>query len=298
MSKMLDASALEAAERFTWLNARLIDRLRFAHLFRGGAAAPVVAALRPYQNADGGFGNALEPDFRGPVSQPATVEAALRVLDEVDAFDDPMVARACDYLAGIAAPDGGLPFVLPSVAAYPRAPWWQTEGEQPPGNLLPTASIVGLLLAHGVQHPWTEPATDFCWLRTDRLDRPDAYQMRSVISFLDRVPDRARAQRAFAQVGPKILEQGLVALDPGAGGEVHGPLDFAPEPSSLARGLFTDDVIEAHLDALVAGQRGDGGWTFNWPVWAPVVEPEWRGAVTIEMLRRLRAYGRLDSPGG
>src|SRR6266540_3077715 len=81
MSKMLDASALEAAERFTWLNARLIDRLRFAHLFRGGAAAPVVAALRPYQNADGGFGNALEPDFRGPVSQPATVEAALRVLD-------------------------------------------------------------------------------------------------------------------------------------------------------------------------------------------------------------------------
>src|SRR6266496_4085610 len=77
MSKMLDASALEAAERFTWLNARLIDRLRFAHLFRGGAAAPVVAALRPYQNADGGFGNALEPDFRGPVSQPATVEAAL-----------------------------------------------------------------------------------------------------------------------------------------------------------------------------------------------------------------------------
>ncbi len=68
MSKMLTASALDAAERFTWLNARLIDRLRFAHLFRGGAAAPVVAALRPYQNADGGFGNGLEPDFRGPVS--------------------------------------------------------------------------------------------------------------------------------------------------------------------------------------------------------------------------------------
>ena len=68
MSKMLTASALAAAERFTWLNARLIDRLRFAHLFRGGAAAPVVAALRPYQNADGGFGNGLEPDFRGPVS--------------------------------------------------------------------------------------------------------------------------------------------------------------------------------------------------------------------------------------
>jgi hypothetical protein len=293
MSKMLTASALAAAERFTWLNARLIDRLRFAHLFRGGASEPVVAALRPYQNADGGFGNALEPDFRGPVSQPATADLALRVLDEAGAFDDPMVGQACDHLAGIAAPDGGLPFVLPSVRAYPRAPWWQPQDEQPPGNLLPTASIVGLLLARGVQHPWLGPATEFCWHQIGRLDRPDAYQMRSVVSFLDHVPDRARAERSFAEVGPKVLEQGLVELDPAAAGEVHGPLDFAPEPSSLARGLFADDAIDAHLDALVAAQRADGGWTFNWPVWTPVVEPEWRGAITVEMLLRLRAYGRL-----
>jgi len=90
-----------------------------------------------------------------------------------------------------------------------------------------------------------------------------------------------------------VLEQGLVELDPAASGEVHTPLDFAPEPSSLARGLFGDDVVEAHLDALVAGQREDGGWTFNWPAWTPVVEPEWRGAVTVEMLKPLRAYGRL-----
>jgi hypothetical protein len=294
MSKMPTASALEAAERFTWLNARLIDRLRFAHLFRGGAAAPVVAALRPYQNADGGFGNALEPDFRGPVSQPATVGQALQVLDEVDAFDDPMVGQVCDYLAGITAPDGGLPFVLPSVQPYPRAPWWQPESERPPGNLLPTGSIVGLLLARGVRHPWIEPATEFCWREIDRLDRADAYQMRSAISFLDQVPDRSRAERAFAKLGPKVLEQGLVELDPAATGEVHTPLDFAAGPSSLARGLFADEVIEAHLDALVAAQQSDGGWTFNWPAWTPVVEPEWRGAATIEMLRRLRAYGRLD----
>jgi hypothetical protein len=293
MSKMLDASALEAAERFIWLNARLIDRLRFAHLFRDGAAAPMVAALRPYQNRDGGFGHALEPDFRGPVSQPATVEAALRLLDEADALEDPMVVQACDYLAGITAPDGGVPFVLSSVQAYPRAPWWQPEDEQPPGNLLPTASIVGLLLARGVRHPWIERASEFCWQAIDRLGGTNAYQMRAALAFLDGTPDRDRAERTFARVGPKILEQGLVELDPAASGEVHGPLDFAPEPGGLARRLFADDVIEAHLDALVAAQRDDGGWTFNWPVWTPVVEPEWRGAITVEMLKRLRAYRRL-----
>jgi hypothetical protein len=293
MSKMLTAGAMEAAERFTWLNARLIDRLRFAHLFRGGAAAPVVAALRAYQNADGGFGNALEPDFRGPVSQPATVDQALRMLDQVGALDDPMVGQACDYLAGVTTPDGGVPFVLPSVLDYPRAPWWQPEGDSPPGNLTPTASIAGPLLARGFQHPWLGPATEFCWRRMEELDRTHPYEMRSALAFLDRVPDRARAEHAFARIGPKVLEQDLVALDPAAPGEVHGPLDFAPEPSSLARQLFADDVIEAHLDALVAAQQPDGGWTFNWPAWTPIVEPAWRGWITVEMLLRLRAYGRL-----
>jgi hypothetical protein len=97
MSKMLNAGALEAAERFVWLHARLIDRLRFAHLFRDGAAAPVVAALRPYQNPDEGFGNALEPDVRGPVSQPATVAVALRVLDKARGARHPWVERASEF---------------------------------------------------------------------------------------------------------------------------------------------------------------------------------------------------------
>jgi hypothetical protein len=294
MSKIIDASALEAAEQFVWRNARLIDRLRFAHLFRDGAAAPVVAALRPYQNSDGGFGNALEPDFRGPVSQAGTVAVALRVLDEAGAMDDPMVAQACDYLAGITTPDGGVQFVLPSVLAYPRAPWWQPESERPLGNLLPTGSLAGLLLARGVRHPWVERASEFCWQAIERMGETNPYQARATIAFLDGTPERDRAERAFAQLGPKILEQGLVALDPNAGGEVHTPLDYAPEPTSVARQLFADEVIEAHLDALVAAQHEDGGWTFNWPVWTPVVETEWRGAVTVEMLVKLRDYGRLE----
>jgi hypothetical protein len=231
---------------------------------------------------------------RGPVSQAGTVAVALQVLDEAGAMDDPMVTEACDYLAAIATPDGGVQFVLPSVLGYPRAPWWQPEGERPPGNLLPTGSLAGLLLARGVKHPWVERASEFCWQAIERIGETNPYQARATIAFLDGTPERDRAERAFARLGPKILEQGLVALDPGAGGEVHTPLDYAPEPASVARRLFTDDVIEAHLDALVAAQREDGGWTFNWPAWTPVVETEWRGNVTVEMLSRLRGYGRLE----
>src|SRR6476661_5154691 len=120
-----ESTVLERAADFIWRNTRLLDRRRFSHLFLGAATSPVVAALQAYQNADGGFGNALEPDKRCPDSQPVDVEVALRVLDELG--DDSVwrvgiVERAIDFLAEITTPDGGIPFVLPSVRAFPRAP--------------------------------------------------------------------------------------------------------------------------------------------------------------------------------
>lgn len=90
-----------------------------------------------------------------------------------------------------------------------------------------------------------------------------------------------------------LLERGLVALDPEAAGEVHSPLDFAPLPDSIARSLFDEATIAAHLDHLAASQREDGGWMFNWPSWSPAAEADWRGYLTVDALRILRANNRL-----
>ena len=94
------------------------------------------------------------------------------------------------------------------------------------------------------------------------------------------------------RVGPLLTERGPVALDPDAAGETYSPLDDAPLPDSLARRLFDAETIAAHLDLLASGQREDGGGTFNWPAWSPVAEREWRGSVTVDALRVLRANGR------
>ena len=66
------ADRLARAGEFIWLNARLLERQLFACLFADGPRDPVLSALRAYQNADGGFGNALEADKRCPSSQPST----------------------------------------------------------------------------------------------------------------------------------------------------------------------------------------------------------------------------------
>ncbi|GAA3592941.1 hypothetical protein GCM10022419_089820 [Nonomuraea rosea] len=280
---------LDRAEDYLWRNGRLIDRLRFEALFKGGSRDRVLDALRPYQNpSDGGFGNALEPDLRGAGSQPEPVEVAFWILDEFGAFDSPMVPAACDYLARVSAPGGGVPFVLPSVRDTPRAPWWETV-DDPPGNLVPTASLAGLLHKNGSTHPWLAAATNFCWSRIAALEETSPYEARAVVTFLDLVPDRERAEAEFARLREAILA--TVTFDPYESGPVHFPLDFAAEPLRLP--LFTQDVLDRHLDAVLATQSEDGGWGPNWTVWTPVVAHEWGGYLTVARLKTLRAYGRL-----
>src|SRR5215218_9541064 len=103
---------IAAAETFVLANARLLDRHRLAVLLHGASVATVLDALRAYRNPDGGFGHALEPDVRAPESEPAATLHALEVLAGIGALGDPMVADAAAWVATIADPGGGVPFVL------------------------------------------------------------------------------------------------------------------------------------------------------------------------------------------
>jgi hypothetical protein len=211
---------------------------------------------------------------------------------DIDAAQRFLAAGACDWLERTSPAEGGAASVDPSVDGWPHAPWWQPQDGRP-ASLITTGPIAGVLHARGVEHPWLTRASDLMWARIEALDEAGPYGMYGVLAFLQHAPDRVRAQAALERAGRLLLDRGLVTLDPDAPGEVHGPLDFAPLPDSLARGLFDAATIEAHLDHLAAGQRADGGWTFNWPAWSPLAELEWRGSVTVDALVTLRANGRL-----
>jgi hypothetical protein len=278
---------LDAAHQFLAAGGRILDRRRFERLFLGGDARPVRDAVAAYRNADGGFGHGLEPDGRTPGTQPAATEQALRILHQADAWDDELARGACDQLQATAPAEGGAIFVDPNVEGWPHAPWWQPA---PGFSLISTGQIAGTLLARAVEHPWLARATDLMWERIDTLSDPGAYDLIGVLRFLDHVPDRARAKQALHRV--ESVLRATVTLDPDAPGEVHGPLGFAPEPDSIARPLFDQATIEAHLDHLAAEQQEDGGWTFNFPAWSPAQEADWRGFVTVDALDTLRRNGR------
>jgi hypothetical protein len=233
---MTTDTVLDRAADFVWRNARLLERRRFAFLFGGGSPEPVVAALRAYRNVDGGFGNALEPDKRCPDSQPVDVQVALQVLDEAGE-DDGLAATACDFLETITTPEGGVPFALPTVRDYPRAPWWDAPDE-PPASLNPTAALAGLLHKRNVRHPWLDAATAFCWRRIGENDPAlrDAHALLCLVPFLAHVPDRGRAEDTLERVIRPLLagDAGIVA-DPDAPGYGQTPLAFAPTPDSPFR---------------------------------------------------------------
>ena len=276
-----------AAENFIWSAARLVDRHRYALLFKGGSAEPVIDALRGYGNHDGGFGHALEPDLRSPESQPAATLYALEVLNEAGAADGDLARAARAWISLVAAPDGGIPSVLPGFEDYPHAPWYQPE----PGSVL-TFALAAVSHAGGVTgDEWLDRATGWCWRAIETNDQPAGYWLKFACAFLDAVPDEDRARAAVESLATRV-DPTAVAPVGGVEGEALRPLDLSPRPGRRSRGLVSDAQVEAHLDLLESGQQQDGGWMFDWLAWSPAQTAVWRGIVTIRALTWLRDNGR------
>src|ERR1700712_4932256 len=263
---------LTAAETFVLANARVLERHRLAAL-HGGDTAPVLAALAAYRNPDGGFGHALEPDVRAPESEPVGTFAALEVLEEGGALDDEMVAPAAAWVGSIAAADGGLPFVLPTLERAPHAPWMvPVEG----GSQM-TYAIAALLHEAGSDEPWLQRGTEWCWRQLEQPRELGPIAAKFALAFLDAVPDEARAGKVIESLRPMLDDDGTMPVPEGTDDERLMPLALSPHPGARSRALFTDAQIDADLDRLEGDQQEDGGWMFDWLAWSPGQTVEWRG---------------------
>ena len=278
-----------AAERFMYESARLLDRHRMALLLDGGPTEPVLDALRAYRNADGGFGHGLEPDVRGPDSEPVSTLDALDILVEAGALSDPMIADAVAWLASIAFPDASITMAMPSAARYPHAPWMVPSD----GGSHLTFMLAAVLSGADVSDRWLERACAWCWERIESQEGLSGYWIKAGIAFLDSAADTARATSALSRLGERLDADGSIPVPGGTENERLRPLTLSPRPGLRSRTLFTQEQIDTELDAIEAGQQADGGWTFDFLAWSPGQELDWRGGVTLGALRTLRLHGRI-----
>ncbi|RKN37275.1 hypothetical protein D7294_28305 [Streptomyces hoynatensis] len=293
-------SLLARAEHFVWLTARVLEQRRFAHLFLDGPPEAVETALAAYRNPDHGFGHALLPDLRGPLSQPLHTVAALQILDETGRCHGRHTERICRYLTSVSTHEGALPAVHPSQRGYPAARFLPIPSTG--SDLLATGPAVGLLHRNDVWDAWLFRATDYCWSAIERLGHTHPRQALAALAFLDSAPDRARAETVADRLGGLVRDQRLVVTDPdrahafappaGYGpDELHFVCDYARSPNSLARRWFSEAELARGVAHLAARQCADGGWPARHPAWAPGSVVEWRPIHTIEALLTLRAFG-------
>ena len=105
-------------------------------------------ALSFYQNDDGGFAYAIEPDNWNESSTPIGTWAATMILREIGFSDTshPIISGILKYLdSGKDFADGKWFNTVPGNNDYPHAVWWKCEGAGLPADN-PTVSLAGFAL--------------------------------------------------------------------------------------------------------------------------------------------------------
>jgi hypothetical protein len=283
---------LESASNFIWKNARHLERAVFEFHFRGGSPAHILEILRTYQNDDGGFGHALEPDLRAPDSHPLFIEFAFRILYDCNLRDAEMAYRACDFLSRYADLKQGIPTLFASANLYPRAAHMRNPiFEQPSRDRL--TSLVGLVNWQGVNHPWLPGAVEVCLEHIVNSQYSDAHTIMNAFCLLESLsPDRAIDQH-FNKLSKELFEADYFCLDVPVETYCLTPLLFAPSPNSFCRPIFSEAQIEDHLTDLENQQEEDGGWPIRWEPPSEMARREWRAYKTVMALITLHAYGRI-----
>jgi len=302
LARSLSRERYDAARQFLQREGRALDQALLAHAFGEAPAEPALVALGAFQNADGGFGHGLEPDTTSPASTAIATSIGFRLLARLGTSDrHPMVRAAIDWLDGQIDRERGVwPIVGPEVEQSPHAPWWSwSETLAESWNAFrfnPTAEILGLLYRYRDAAP----------PELIELGEQGMRQSLGETALIEGAYDLKCALRlAEADAAPKDLQAKLAALirksaaahDPAD--EHASVFDYAPTPTSP----FTDVVagrLEWALEALIAGQQEDGGWTCFWDwgfvdakAWAKA-KRDWRGWLTREALETLHAHGRIE----
>jgi len=283
---------LNKGANFIWKNARFLERAIFEYHFCGGSAERILEILRTYQNEDGGFGHALEPDLRAPDSQPLFAMFGLRTLYECDLRDSEMAYKVCGFLSQHADLEQGIPPIFPSSRNYPRAAHWNDQKWELPSTDRLTG-LVGLVNWHGVRHPWLPKAVATCVASIATTKYRDAHTILTAFCLLESLPSTTTTDDLFGKLAKELPQADFFCADVPVTGYGLTPLAFAPTPDSYCRRIFSDSQIDAHLQDLESKQQEDGGWPIQWEPPGGMAKWEWRSQWTVSALFTLRAYGRI-----
>jgi hypothetical protein len=303
----LSAEAFGRAKDYLMTSGRPLEQARFKYLFASGTLEEVASALAAYQNPDGGYGHALEPDAFTPTSGALATSIGLGVLRDCGATaDHAQVRGAVGYLLSLLDPEEKVWRIIPADANdYPHAPWWTDEnGSLREGfggyEVNPRADLVGLLHTYATLVP--ADLLDDLTERTITSIEAGEQEAHALICAVRLAETQELPARYRDRLAPRVcaLVKQTAALDPAAWSE-YGPqpLWYVSAPDALCA-ADVGAALPANLDFRIAEQAEEGSWkpTFNWggmyPDDAPKSERDSTSVLTYNALAQLRAFGRIE----
>jgi hypothetical protein len=298
MVKSLDNHAYLRARDFILTRARKLEAALFRYEFEQGDWDDVLRELMKFQNEDGGFGNALEPDLRSKESSALATTTALQILLETGRPNEEIIHRAMQYfLASYDEKQLGWDIIPQEAEQAPRAIWWEYGAFKDHwGN--PSAEIVGYLNLFppaGVSDLANRLNTYASQYLREISDRKEMHEMLCFVRWASTLP-----KDSYDEISGKLDEfiDNCVVADPEQrNGYGCVPLTLVNSPDSRFYAKY-ENVISGDLDALIEAQGDDGAWSPNW-AWGrfeqewETARGDWQGVLTLNALRTLRNFGRL-----
>ncbi len=280
-------------------NARPLELAVYRYFFEDGSNQAVIDELSKFQNADGGFGNALEPDFFNPNSSPIATNDAIITLSRVNALDrdSDIVKGIVSYLKSHDSFDEDKKrwlFAIDSNKDYPHAIWWKKKGDGI-SKFNPSISLATFMVCYGNRTPLYEEIIKegFEYLENgEEISGDDvncyllAYELLTSNSINDIVD-----LNIFKDLLCKAIEN-CICKDITKYG-----VEYVPMPSVIFAGRYMEFItpkikplIAAEKDILAKLQMEDGGFDITWKWYTPYPDEYeqarawWRPRITIDKL--------------
>lgn len=289
--------------------SRDLEKELYEYYFEEGTSENIVKELKRYQNDDGGFGNAIESDFRLPNSSPMGTSIGIRILSEIEETKGTkdIIKSSIGYLESTFNKNrNGWYALTKEVNNHPHTPWWHYSEEE------------GMTI---IDKNWGNPSAEilaYLYKYREYINKIDInYFIDFAISYIDNKTKFESENELFCYIKlfnvlPNEMKEKLknritdgisqvIEYDKEKWGEyLPLPLDFVPSPEK-EKFEIKDYKIDKNLDYYVQLIESREGKLVN-PPWGDSfyqgdLKPaynEWKGVLTLKILKTLDNYNRIE----
>lgn len=300
---MLTKDQFNKTKIYIKTNARPLDKALFEFEFNNGSSKTVLEELKTYQNDDGGFGNALEPDIRIKESSIIATTVALQYVNELNlSKTNEMIKKAINYIIKEIKEfpkDFSLKYFWYSIPKTKyqemRAPWWIVKKYKPPEVKNwpnPNVEVISYLLKYSqyVKNSLIDDLIDDLNNYLTQVPKFTGYFYYRFLCF----------KRLMPNVNTKLLKEIVSMFDKSViDNEFLDEKEFdelkiqwfVTEKSSYLNKKYPDR-IKILLENEIKNLGNDGGSHPKWKwgdteIWKEV-EKEWTGKCTLGLLKTLK----------